>query len=41
MHVFIIGLLMFFADGSINNINVVGPQGMLHSLAAMRLYTYR
>ncbi|KAK0501702.1 hypothetical protein EDD18DRAFT_1431713 [Armillaria luteobubalina] len=35
------GLLMTFADATINKINVFGPPGLLHLMAAMRLYTYR
>ncbi|KAG7445158.1 uncharacterized protein BT62DRAFT_951536 [Guyanagaster necrorhizus] len=35
------GLLMTFADATINRINVFGPPGLLHLMAAMRLYTYR
>lgn len=32
---------MFMADGGIKNLHLVGPQGLIHVLAALRLYTYR
>ena len=32
---------MFMADGGISNLHLVGPQGLTHTLAALRLYTYR
>ncbi|KAH6915798.1 tRNA processing endoribonuclease [Coprinopsis sp. MPI-PUGE-AT-0042] len=36
------GLFMTLADGSsVNELNVTGPHGLLHYLAAMRFYTYR
>ena len=36
-----LGLLMFMADGGISNLHLVGPQGLTHALAALRLYAYR
>jgi hypothetical protein len=35
------GLLMTFADATIKMLNVVGPPGLTHYLASMRLYAYR
>ncbi|KAI0341479.1 hypothetical protein BDW22DRAFT_1359055 [Trametopsis cervina] len=35
------GLLMFFADSGIPAMNIVGPEGLTHSLASMRSYLYR
>ncbi|KZT20914.1 hypothetical protein NEOLEDRAFT_1172230 [Neolentinus lepideus HHB14362 ss-1] len=35
------GFLMTLADGGIKRVSVVGPQGLLHFLASMRLYLYR
>lgn len=32
---------MFMADGGASNVRLVGPQGLTHALAALRLYTYR
>ena len=29
------------ADGGISNLHLVGPQGLTHALAALRLYAYR
>ncbi|KAH9479322.1 tRNAse Z TRZ4, mitochondrial [Psilocybe cubensis] len=35
------GLLMTFADATIENLNVFAPPGFNHILASMRFYTYR
>lgn len=35
------GLLMSFADATISKLDLVGPPGLVHLLASMRLYTYR
>ncbi|KAM6497244.1 hypothetical protein JOM56_007717 [Amanita muscaria] len=35
------GLMMTLADGGISSLDVVGPTGLLHQLASMRMYTYR
>ncbi|RDB18569.1 Ribonuclease Z, mitochondrial [Hypsizygus marmoreus] len=35
------GLLMSFADATISKLNIVGPPGLLHYMASMRLYTFR
>ncbi|KAF8887345.1 hypothetical protein BD779DRAFT_1527626 [Infundibulicybe gibba] len=35
------GLLMSFADATISKLDIVGPPGLTHFLAAMRMYTYR
>ncbi|KAF8639102.1 hypothetical protein AX17_001745 [Amanita inopinata Kibby_2008] len=35
------GLLMTFADGGINLLDLVGPVGFRHQLASMRMYTFR
>ena len=32
---------MTFADSSIRKLDIVGPQGLTHLMASMRLYTYR
>lgn len=36
-----IGMLMSFADASIDKLNIVGPPGLCHYLASMRMYLYR
>ncbi|KAG2141301.1 hypothetical protein DEU56DRAFT_275902 [Suillus clintonianus] len=35
------GLLMTFADSGLTSLNVAGPAGLLHFMAAMRKYTFR
>ncbi|TFK47540.1 hypothetical protein OE88DRAFT_1665716 [Heliocybe sulcata] len=35
------GFLMTLADAGIKDLNIVGPQGLLHFMASMRFYTYR
>lgn len=35
------GLLMTFADSGLNSLNIAGPAGLLHFMAAMRKYTFR
>lgn len=35
------GLLMSFADATIPRLDIVGPPGLMHFLAAMRSYTFR
>ncbi|EGO29330.1 hypothetical protein SERLADRAFT_412876 [Serpula lacrymans var. lacrymans S7.9] len=35
------GLLMTFADSGLSSMDIVGPYGLLHFLAAMRKYTFR
>lgn len=35
------GLIMTFADATIENLNVFAPPGFNHILASMRFYTYR
>ncbi|KAL0575576.1 hypothetical protein V5O48_006392 [Marasmius crinis-equi] len=35
------GMLMTFADATIPRLDVVGPPGLKHFMAAMRFYTYR
>ncbi|KAH7921559.1 hypothetical protein BV22DRAFT_1038537 [Leucogyrophana mollusca] len=35
------GLLMTFADSGLSSLNIVGPSGLLHFMAAMRKYTFR
>ncbi|KZV65463.1 Metallo-hydrolase/oxidoreductase [Peniophora sp. CONT] len=35
------GMLMSIADSSERKLDVVGPKGLLHQLASMRIYTYR
>ncbi|KAF9478239.1 hypothetical protein BDN70DRAFT_58947 [Pholiota conissans] len=35
------GLIMTFADATITKLKLVGPSGLNHLLASMRLYTYR
>ncbi|KAG0701177.1 hypothetical protein DFH29DRAFT_831788 [Suillus ampliporus] len=35
------GLLMTFADSGLTSLNVAGPTGLLHFMAAMRKYTFR
>lgn len=35
------GLLMSFADATISRLDIVGPPGLSHFLAAMRSYTFR
>lgn len=35
------GLLMSLADASITKLDVVGPPGLVHSIAAMRSFVYR
>ena len=32
---------MTFADATISDLQVIGPQGLNHILASMRLFTYR
>lgn len=32
---------MFFADARIQNMEVVGPHGLMHYLASMRAYLWR
>lgn len=35
------GLLMTFADSGLTSLNIAGPAGLLHFMAAMRKYTFR
>lgn len=35
------GMLMTLADSSARKVDVVGPQGLTHFIAAMRKYVYR
>ncbi|TFK75060.1 hypothetical protein BDN72DRAFT_758625 [Pluteus cervinus] len=35
------GMLMTLADATVQQVHVVGPPGLLHYLASMRLFTYR
>ncbi|KAK2462756.1 hypothetical protein APHAL10511_005274 [Amanita phalloides] len=35
------GLMMTFVDGGLSSLDVVGPTGILHQLASMRMYMFR
>ncbi|KAF8902361.1 hypothetical protein CPB84DRAFT_1775902 [Gymnopilus junonius] len=37
----LVGLIMTFADATISDLQLIGPQGLNHILASMRLFTFR